>query len=290
MKQKTVLITGATAGIGQEAAKQLATMGANVVIAGRNTQKCQSVAEKLKRETENDQIHYLVADLSHQAGVEQLGIDFKARFNRLDVLLNNAGAFYMNRIENQDQIEMTVALNHLGYFVLTHSLLDVLKATPNARIINVASDAHSGARLNPDDFEMKSSFSGWTQYSNSKLMNILFTYELAKRLKGTNVTANCLHPGFVASDFGDNNGKGKGIFGDAINVVWRLIKKMAAVSVEKGAENQVYLASSPDVEGVSGQYFVKKKAIPSSNASYDTALSDALWAWSEVKTGISVAQ
>lgn len=289
MQGKIVLITGATAGIGQEAARQLAAQGASLVLVGRNEAKCKATAEAIRAEFPTVRVDFIVGDLSKQADVRQVAATYQSRYETLDVLMNNAGGFFMNREETDDGIEYTVALNHLNYFLLTYELLNVLKATPKSRIVNVSSDAHTAARLNPADFEMKSTYQAWRQYSNTKLMNILFTSALAKRLEGTGVTVNCLHPGFVASDFGDNNGKDRGLVGRLITSVWRGVKKMTAISVASGAKTQVYLASSPEVEGVTGKFFAKNKPVRSSAASYDQALSDQLWAWSEAKTGIRYA-
>jgi NAD(P)-dependent dehydrogenase (short-subunit alcohol dehydrogenase family) len=183
----------------------------------------------------------------------------------------------MSRGETEDGIEQTFALNHLSYFLLTQLLLDPLKAAAPSRIVNVSSHAHKSAKLDLDDVEGKRSYSGWTAYCNSKLENILFTYELARRLEGTRVTVNALHPGFVASGFGHNNG--------VLARVGMRIAQLFAISEDKGAETSVYLASSPEVEGVSGRYFYKKREVRSTRISYDTSAQSRLWQMSEQMTG-----
>ena len=275
MLGKVVLVTGATNGIGYEAAKVLAAKGATLVGVGRNPQKCADAANQIKAATGNTKIEFLVADLSRQSEVRQVAAEFKRKYDRLNVLLNNAGAYFANRETNKDGQEMTWALNHLNYFVLTDQLLDILKATAPARIVNVSSDAHRMAKgINFDDVEFKSGYSGWGAYGHSKLANVMFTYELARRLEGTKVTANVLHPGFVATGFGHNNG-------GLMNFGMGLIQKIAAKRPEQGAATSVHLASSPAVDGISGQYFADSKAVKSNEASYDVAAQQRLWALSE---------
>ena len=275
MQNKIVMVTGATNGIGFETARSLAAMGATLIGVGRNPQKCAEVAAQITQATGNAKVEFLVADLSVQAQVHQLAETFKHKYNRLDVLVNNAGAFFARREESADGIEMTWALNHLNYFLLTDLLLDVLKASAPARIVNVSSAAHTGAKgINFEDVGFKQGYSGWSAYSHSKLANVMFTYELARRLAGTRVSANALHPGFVATGFGHNNG---GLMRTGMN----LIQKIAAKRPEQGAETSVYLASSPEVEGVSGKYFDNKQAVKSSAASYDIGAAKRLWDLSE---------
>ena len=195
------------------------------------------------------------------------------------MLINNAGGIWMNRQMTVDGLEMTVAVNHLAPFLLTHLLLDLLKAGTPARIVNVASRAHGRAALDFADLVGERNYGGWRQYCRSKLMNVLFTYELARRLEGTAVTANTLHPGWVATGFAANNGwKG-----------WllRLAARLFAIGPEKGARTVVYLASSPAVEGVSGRYFVRERAVLSSPASYDEVSRQRLWQWSLDRTGLA---
>ena len=275
MQNKVVMVTGATNGIGIESAKVLAGMGATVIGVGRNPQKCADAAAQIARTTGNSKVEFLVADLSMQAQVRQVAETFKRKYNRLDVLLNNAGGYFSRRETNKDGQEMTWALNHLNYFLLTDQLLDVLKASAPARIVNVSSGAHSMVKgINFDDVEYRQGYSGWTVYGQSKLANVMFTYELARRLDGTKVTATVLHPGFVATGFGHNNG---GLMRTGMNV----IQKIAAKRPEQGAETSVYLASSPAVEGVTGKYFSSKKETKSSAASLGIPAQQRLWELSE---------
>jgi NAD(P)-dependent dehydrogenase (short-subunit alcohol dehydrogenase family) len=210
--------------------------------------------------------------------VRRLADDFKSHFSRLDVLVNNAGAVFLTRHESADEIEMTFGLNHLNYFLLTNLLLDMLIASAPARVVNVSSGAHNGARLNFDDLENKRGYNGMRAYGQSKLANLLFTYELARRLEGKGVTANALHPGFVASNFAKNN---LGILKPLMSLI-----QLGAISPEEGAQTSIYLASSPEVAGVTGKYFVKKKAVTSSTASYDEETARRLWDISARLTGL----
>lgn len=273
MTGKTVLITGATNGIGKEAARGLAKLGARVLIVGRDAQKCAQTVAELQTSTGNQAIEALRADLSAMSEVRRLADEVKARCPRLDVLLNNAGAYFDKRLTSADGYEMTFALNHLSYFYLTNLLLDLLKASAPARIVNVSSDAHRFARLNLINPHKPPVYSGFRIYGESKLANVVFTYELARRLEGTGVTVNAMHPGFVRSGFGRNN---TGLIAKIFGAMQRF-----ALTPEQGADTLIYLASSPEVEGVSGKYFTKRKAVPTSRASYDQATWEALWTLSE---------
>jgi NAD(P)-dependent dehydrogenase (short-subunit alcohol dehydrogenase family) len=282
MDGKVVLVTGATNGIGKVTALELATMGAAVVVVGRNAAKTQAVVEEIKTLSGIPQVEGLVADLSVMNQVRRLADEFKARYNRLDVLVNNAGAVFSQRRETEDGYEMTFALNHLNYFLLTNLLLDLLKASAPSRIINVSSDAHRMPRgLNFDDLQRKNRYSlmGFAAYGDSKLANVLFTYELARRLQGTGVTANAVHPGSVATGFAHNTP-------GFLNRVMGLVDRFS-LTPEQGARTMIYLASSPEVEGVSGKYFDKSKAVPSSKASYDEEAARRLWEISEQITGLA---
>ena len=249
------------------------------MLVGRNPERTAATVSRIQQATGNPHVEGLLADLSTQAQVRHLAGEFQGRFTRLDVLLNNAGAFFAQRHVSDDGIEMTLALNHLGYFLLTHLLLDTLKATPAARIVNVSSEAHRLARFNFADPQGKHRYGGWRAYGQSKLANLLFTYELAQRLAGTDITANAVHPGLVATRFGHNN---RGLMALCIRIA-----QCMALSPEQGAETLIYLATSPTVAGVTGMYFVKKRSVESSKASYDQAAAQRLWQLSAELTGLS---
>jgi retinol dehydrogenase-12 len=269
MQGKVCLITGATSGIGFVTADTLARQGAHVVLVGRNPAKADAAVATIRAASGNRQVESLLADLSSQQQIHDLAGRFKERHAHLDVLVNNAGGIWMRRTLTVDGLEMTLAVNHLAYFLLTQLLLDTLKASPQARIVNVASAAHRKATLKFDDLQAERRYSGWRQYCRSKLMNLLFTYELARQLPGTGVSANALHPGFVATGFGANNGwKG-----------WllRTYARFAAISPEEGARTIIHLASSPEVAGATGRYFVHERVAASSPASTDESAARRLW-------------
>ena len=278
MQGKICLVTGATSGIGRVTAQALAQQGATVVLVGRNPERTAATVSRIQQETGNPHVECLMADLSVQAQVRQLAGEFQRRFTRLDVLLNNAGAFFSRRHVSVDGVEMTLTLNHLAYFLLTHLLLDVLKATPVARIVNVSSDAHRKAQFDFADPQAVHRYRGWPAYCQSKLANLLFTYELARRLAGTGITANAVHPGFVATGFGHNNRGLVALF------IW--LAQFTALSPGQGAETLIYLATSPEVAGVTGRYFVKQRSVESSMASYNQAAAQLLWQLSEELTSL----
>jgi retinol dehydrogenase 12 len=278
MHGKVCLVTGATSGIGLVTAQALARQGATVIVVGRNPERGVATVNRIKQETGNPAVEWMVADLSAQAQVRHLARAFQERFTRLDVLVNNAGALFARRSLSVDGIEMTFALNHLAYFLLTNLLHVTLKASAPARIVNVASAAHGGARINFADVQGQQRYSGWRAYGQSKLANLLFTYELARRLEGTGVTANALHPGFVATNFGRNN---RGLVALIVRA-----SQLAAISPEQGAQTIIYLATAPEVEGISGKYFVKQRVVPSSEASYDRDAAQRLWQLSATMTGL----
>jgi retinol dehydrogenase 12 len=277
MQGKICLVTGATSGIGKETALGLARQGAHVVIVGRDPARTKATADWIRREAGTEQVGSLLADLSSQAEVRGLAGEFKARYSRLDVLMNNAGGIFTRREESVDGFERTWALNHLSYFLLTHELLGVLKASAPARIVNVASTMHTSGVIDFDDLQGEKSYGGIRAYSQSKLANVLFTYALARRLEGAGITANCLHPGGVATGFGQNTP-------GALKLLMRLVRPFL-ITPEQGAATSIYLASSPDVEGVSGKYFAKCKSARSSAASHDEALQERLWALSATQIG-----
>jgi len=278
MAGKICLVTGPTNGIGRVTALELAHMGADVVIVGRDSARCALTAADIREESGNPDVDFLVADLSSQEDIRRLAKEFKKRRQRLDVLVNNAGAIQMSRRKSVDGIEMTFALNHLSYFLLTNLLLDVLSASAPARVVNVASSVHQKARIDLFDIHAPRRYSGFRAYSRSKLCNLLFTYELARRLEGTGVTANALHPGLVATNILTNNG----ILGRFLNMLFGV----RGISVEAGALTSVYAASSPELEGVSGKYLDKKQIVASSARSFDEAQAAELWELSASLTGI----
>ncbi len=271
---KDIVVTGATDGIGKVTARELAKLGATVTIVGRNAAKGEAVVREMREKLGYDRVSFVAGDLSTRRGAKAAADGIKGRIKKLDVLVNNAGAMFQKRELTEDGIEKTFALNHMGYFWLTAALLDLVKAVPAGRIVTVASAAHQGAKLDLEDLQNEKRYSGWVAYGQSKLANIYFNYELARRLQGTGVTANCLHPGFVASRFGDNNG-------GVVKLVIGLAKSVAAISEDNGAKTSVYLASSPEVEGISGKYFDKCKAVRSSAVSYDENVGRELWRISE---------
>jgi NAD(P)-dependent dehydrogenase (short-subunit alcohol dehydrogenase family) len=282
MKGKVCLVTGATSGIGEVTARELARRGAEVVIVGRSPERSAATLDRIRNETGATAIDTLVADLSIQADVRRLAGQVRDRCPRLDVLVNNAGGMYLTRRESVDGIEMTLALNHLSFFLLTNLLLPLIRQSTPARIVNVASDAHQGGVIHFDDLQFQKSYSGWRAYQQSKLANILFTYELARRLEGSGVTANTLHPGFVRTNFFQD-------WGGWVGFIVKLGASIVALTPEQGARTSIYLASSPEVQAVTGQYFVKEKPTRSSARSLDRDVAQRLWHVSEQLTGISAA-
>ncbi len=283
MHGKQVLITGATDGIGKQAALEIAGMGAAVTLVGRNESKTRAVCSEIQAQTGSEQIDWLLGDLSSMQEVRRIADEFRARHNRLDVLLNNAGAVFSEFRRSADGFEMTFALNHLSYYLLTHLLLDMLRATAGdqgeARIINVSSMAHQNATMRLDNLREASGYSFMNSYGASKLMNVLFTYELARRLEDAPITVNAVHPGLVRTRFGHDTAR-----------VWsfliKVLQRFFAISPQKGAETLVYLATSPDAAGISGKYWVKKRQKQSSDNSYDREQQRQLWQYSAEVTGV----
>ena len=241
--------------------------------------RCQNTVAHIQRETGNFHVDYLLADLSVQAQVRQLAADFKARYKRLDVLVNDAGAIFLRRQLSADGIEMNFALNHLAYFLLTNLLLDTLKASAPARVVNVASNSHRNAHLDFENLQLKRGYNPMRAYGRSKLANLYFTYELARRLDSTGVTVNAMHPGFVHTNMAANNGW-------LVRLFLPLIHRNS-LTPEQGASTAVYLASSPDVETVTGKYFVREREVASDPVSYDEAAARKLWEISEEMTGLA---
>lgn len=276
---KQVLLTGASRGIGRATALALAKQNANLTLLVRNRELGEKVVEELRAVGGKGRVDLIVADLSSMKDVGRAADEYIAKHDRLDVLLNNAGAINMDRETTVDGYERTFATNHLAYFLLTERLLDLLKKSAPARIINVASEAHRQGKIDfADPNYDKRSYSGFGAYGTSKLANILFTRELAKRLEGTNVTANSLHPGVIASGFGRNN---KGVFG----FIMRNVAGVFLGSEESGARTSVYLATSPEVEGKTGLYWKSSHESTPTQDARDDASAERLWKLSEELIG-----
>jgi NAD(P)-dependent dehydrogenase (short-subunit alcohol dehydrogenase family) len=276
---KICLITGATSGIGKAAAISLASQGAITILVSRNSEKGERVRNEIIKRTKNEEVFVYVADLSLQREIRQLAEQVRTKHPRLDVLLNNAGGIFDKRIVTPDGIEMTLALNHLGYFLLTSLLLPQLKAAPGARIINLSSDAHRVGTLEFTDIGYERGYTAVKAYARSKLLNLLFTYELARHLVGTHVKVNAMHPGAVRSNFGKElSGIGGFVF-KYLDVFMR--------SPEKGADTAIWLASDPSLEGTTGKYFSDRKEKKSSGISYDLGLAKQLWEVSLRMTGLA---
>ena len=277
MKGKICLVTGATAGIGEATALLLAKLGATIVGVGRNPAKIENSTRMIKERSGNPDVAFLMADLSSQKDIRELAHQIKDQYSRLDVLVNNAGATFAERQQSIDGIEMTFALNHLGYFLLTNLLLDLLEKSAPARIINVSSSLHKMGKLDFEDIPFENGYTRSKAYQRTKLANIAFTYELARRLSSQSVTVNAMNPGLVATNVGNAAGGFTAKIKD-------IVDKIGGITPEEGAKTIIYLASSPEVAGVSGRYFVKEKSIPSSKISYDLEFCRRLWELSEELT------
>jgi NAD(P)-dependent dehydrogenase (short-subunit alcohol dehydrogenase family) len=280
MGGKVILITGGTSGIGKAAATALAGMGATVVITGRNEERGKRALQEVREESGNDGVELILADLTVQDEVRRLAEELRERHNQLEVLVNNAGLVLSERTETPDGIETQLAINHLAPFLLTNLLLDLLKESAPSRIVTVSSDAHRWAKIDLDDLQSRKRYRGMQVYGKTKLANIMFTYELAERLEGTGVTANCMHPGGVNTNFGNNQG-------GPMNLLFRLFKPFMR-SPEQGADTLIYLASSPEVEGMTGKYLADRKVKAASDAAYDETTRKRLWEASEELTGLKV--
>lgn len=277
MQGKTVLITGANQGIGKASAVALGKLGAKVVLVCRSAEKGRLAVADIQRQGAKD-VDLLLADMGSQADIRRVAADYRAKYERLDVLLNNAGVLVTGRRTTVDGIEETLAINHLGYFLLTNELLAPLKASAPSRVVNVSSEAHRSARMRWDDLQFeRQRYSAFAAYGQSKLANILFTRELARRLEGTGVTANTLHPGVVASGFGRT-------YGGVTSMVMR-VAQLFMITPEEGARTSVYLASSPDVASVTGKYFDKCALKEPSRAALEADAPARLWTLSEELVG-----
>ncbi len=270
------MVTGATSGIGSVTARELARLGATVVVVGRHAGRCAREVQRIERA--GGHAETIVADLSSQAQVRRLAERLATRHRRLDVLVNNAGSLFMRRQMTEDGLEVTFAVNHLSYFMLTLLLIEQLRASASARVVNVSSVAHAGHEIDFENLQGEMRYDRIEAYGRSKLANLLFTYELARRLEGTRVTANALHPGIVATNLGADKGW--------LRARVRNLLKRGMLTPEQGARTSIYLASSPEVEGVSGRYFHECREVHSSKASHDEGAAARLWRISEDLTGL----
>jgi NAD(P)-dependent dehydrogenase (short-subunit alcohol dehydrogenase family) len=269
MNGKVCLVTGATDGIGKISARVLAEKGAKVIIVGRNPEKSATVLAELKSSSGNENIDLLMADLAVMQEVRDLAEQVISHYDRLDILLNNAGGYFAKHELTSDGLERTFALNHMSYFLLTNKLMELLKSSAPARIVNVSSDAHYGVDMDFENLNGEQEYKAWKAYQKSKLANVLFTYELLKKVPA-DITVNCLHPGFVATNFGHNNG---GIFGSVLKIAQRI----SAIDPEEGAKTSIFLCSAPEVKGVSGKYFYKCQPKTSSRESRNMDTGKRLW-------------
>src|SRR5437016_7009570 len=282
MADKVVLITGGTAGIGQATALGLATLGARVGITGRDLARAEQAAADIRAASGNPAVDAFAADLTAQAEVRRLAVAVLDAYPRLDVLVNNVGGFWAHRHPTADGLEHTFALNHLAPFLLTNLLLDRLKASAPARVLTVSSGEQARGRIDFDDLQGALNYSGQRAYSQSKLANVMFTNELARRLEGTGVTANSLHPGVVRTNFGAEDQAG---FFAVMGGVIRPFLKTAT----QGAQTSIYLAASPDMDGVSGQFFANRKPKTANHVAYDTDTTTRLWQVSAELVGLTAA-
>jgi NAD(P)-dependent dehydrogenase (short-subunit alcohol dehydrogenase family) len=282
MEGKVCLVTGATSGIGMVAAAALAAMGAEVVITGRDREKAETALKRIRSQANRHAVNYLLADFSDLDQVRDLAAEFNSHYSQLDVLVNNAGTFLNSRKRTEYGVEKTFLVNHLAPFLLTNLLIDKILYSRPARIINVSSEAHKYGTLDFDDLEFEQGYAGMKAYARSKLANILFTYELARRMSGKEITVNALHPGHVATDIWKTNFS---VFGPLLKWLMGLF----ALTPEQGADNTIYLASSPEVAGESGKYFIKREPVQSSPTTYNLEIAERLWQVSEELTFISQA-
>jgi retinol dehydrogenase 12 len=274
---KVCVITGATSGIGEATAHALASLHATVVVVSRDLKKCSKVVEQIKAQTGNLEVNFIAADLSSQKEIRRMAREFKQRYRRLDVLVNNAGAIYLSRLRSEDGIEMTFALNHLGYFLSTNLLMERLITSAPARVINVTHSKFRRAVINFTDLQFQEHFNGLKAYDQSKLANLLFTYEMARRLKDYGVTVNAVHPGFADSNLGKNNA---GIFKPLANLF-----RLGGISPQEAAKSIVYLATSDDVAQKTGCFFLKEQATAPLDVYYQK-ISRQLWDVSAAMVGL----
>ena len=276
---KTCIVTGANSGIGKATALQLAKMGSRLVMVCRDHKKGEEARQEIMAESQNDNVELMLADMSSQDSIRRMASDFQNTHEKLELLINNAGVYLTKRQVTLDGLEATLATNLLGPFLLTNLLLGVLKSSAPSRIVNVSSDAHNGIRMNFDDLQGEQKFSGWQAYGQSKLGMILFTHELSKRLGGTGVTVNSVHPGVVRTHFAKNNG---GLMALGFRIIGVFF-----ISPPSSAKRVLYVATSPHLNDVSGKYFSKMREKKSSRESYDEVSAERLWQISEQLTGLS---
>jgi len=278
MNNKVVLITGSNSGIGKATSIALARLGAHVVMMARNREKGEAARQEVISTSGNNQVDLMLCDLACLDSIRRFTTEFQEKYDRLDVLINNAGIFTTQRQVTSDGFEYQIGVNHLGHFLLTNLLLDLLKKSTPSRIVIVSSLGHFAGKIHFNDLHLEKHYHPWKSYFQSKLATMLFGYELSRRLTGSAVTVNCLHPGVVRTRFAVDRTS------DRQNLIMRL-SNLINISPSAGAETSVYLASSPEVEGVTGKYFVRKKIRASSRASYDLGVADKLWKLSEEITG-----
>ncbi len=269
MQDKICLVTGANSGIGKVTALALARKGATVVMVCRSRDRGEAARADITTRSGNESVNLLIADLSSQRAIRQVAEEFCRRYERLDALVNNAGTILGTRRVTEDGLEATFALNHLSYFLLTNLLIEVLKASTPSRIVNVGSASHERATIDFDELQSESRYDCRRAYAVSKLANVLFTYELARRLEGTGVTANCVHPGSVATTINKEAEPW-------VRLAWTLMRPVL-LTPERGSETVIHLASSPELEGMTGKYFIKKTPVPSSAESYSLDAARRLW-------------
>jgi len=278
MAGRVCVVTGANSGIGKATAMGLAEMGATVILVCRSKEKGEAALSEIRGKSGNNSLDLMLADMSSMRSVRQLASEFRRKYDRLQVLVNNAGLFMFTRSTTGDRLETTFEVDYLSHFLLTGLLIDLLKASAPSRLVEVSSVAHYNGHIDFDDLQGEKGYGGWKAYSQAKLAQVLFTYELARRLKGTGVTANCLHPGAVATNIWSRP-LGRAGF------IMKLLR-LFMMGPEGGAKTPIYLASSPDVEGVSGKYFTNKKEKESSKESNDEQVARRLWLVSEELTGL----
>jgi len=270
LQGKICIVTGSNSGIGKETAIALAEKGATVIMLVRNKEKGEAARNEIVENTGNDSIELMLCDLALTSEIKRFAQEFGNKYSRLDVLVNNAGAVFSKREVTEEGLERTLAVNYIAPFILTHELLPILKTSSPSRIINISSGLHKSAKINLDDIQNEHGYKSRKVYGQAKLYVIMYTYELARRLEGTGVTANVLHPGFVATNLGQNSGS------TSSKIMFKMMKPFQ-IRPEEGAETSIYLATSEDLIGVNGAYFHKKEQITSSEISYNQTLQHTLW-------------